>query len=339
VKNSFIDYREFTVQQFLEDPFFQDWVLRPDVGSDQFWFNWISQNPDKSEILDEAKNILLELKIPEYALTNEEIEGIWENVLQKSKSDIELKVILTRNRISWKKILVSGIAAVFVLGFLFTWIQPEKVELKTAFSETRFFTLPDGSKVILNANSRLTFFENWGSASPREIWLEGEAFFEVMHLESHQPFLVYTGNGVEVEVLGTSFSVYDRNKKSQIVLEEGNVSLSLAKSNQPREKILMKPGELVSIKENKVEKRKVKAENYTSWTKNILILDQTSLEEIIRVGRENFGFEIQIDPKVSISQTASGSMPLEDPEQFMNLTSKIFNISIEKKETKYLITP
>ena len=158
MKNSFIDYREFTVQQFLEDPFFQDWVLRPDVDSDQFWVNWISQNPDKSEVLDEAKNIINELRIPEYVLTNAEIEGIWENIQQKSKSENKLEVILTRNRISWKKLLVTGIAAVLVLGFLLTWIQPEKIELKTAFSETRFFTLPDGSKVILNANSRLTFF-------------------------------------------------------------------------------------------------------------------------------------------------------------------------------------
>jgi transmembrane sensor len=338
VKNSFTDYRVFTVEQFLEDPFFQEWVLRPDVDSDQFWVNWISQNPDKSVILDEAKNLLLELRIPEYSLSREEIEGVWENIQHEVKSDKKVGLIPTKTWTFWKQLVAAGIAAVLVLGIWFNWIQADKLEIKTAFGETLPFTLPDGSKVVLNANSRITFSENWEDENPREIWLEGEAFFDVVHLESHQPFLVYTGNGVEVEVLGTSFSVYDRNKKSQIVLEEGNVSLSLSNSDQPREKILMKPGDLVSIKKNKVEKRKVKAENYTSWTQNLLILDQTSLEEIIRVGRENFGLEIEVDPNVSLGQTASGSMPLEDPEQFMVLTSKIFNISIEKKESNYLIT-
>ena len=101
----------------------------------------------------------------------------------------------------------------------------------------------------------------------------------------------------------------------------------------------MKPGDLVAIKDNKVEKRKVKAEKYTSWTHNLLILDQTSLEEIIRIGREDFGLEIEVDPNMSLNQTASGSMLLEDSDQFMDLTSKVFNISIEKKESKYVFTP
>ncbi len=235
--------------------------------------------------------------------------------------------------------MVGGISAGVVLGIFWNLDWEDKVELKTAFGETLPFTLPDGSKVVLNANSKLTFSENWEEEDLREIWLEGEAFFDVVHLESHQPFLVYTSNGVEVEVLGTSFSVYDRNKKSQIVLEEGNVSLSLANSDQPREKILMEPGDLVAIEDDKVEKRKVKAENYASWTENLLILDQTSLAEIIRIAKENFGLEIEVDSNVSLSQTASGSMLLEDSDQFMELTSKIFNISIERKESKYVFTP
>jgi transmembrane sensor len=339
VKNSFVDYREFSVEQFIEDSFFQEWVLMPDIDSDQFWFNWLSQNPDKSEVLSEAKNLLQELRIPEYSLSNKEIEGGMENIRKKIRTEKRLTLFPEKKRSFWKQLLVGGISAGVVLGIFWNLDWEDKVELKTAFGETLPFTLPDGSKVVLNANSKLTFSENWEEEDLREIWLEGEAFFDVVHLESHQPFLVYTSNGVEVEVLGTSFSVYDRNKKSQIVLEEGNVSLSLANSDQPREKILMEPGDLVAIEDDKVEKRKVKAENYASWTENLLILDQTSLAEIIRIAKENFGLEIEVDSNVSLSQTASGSMLLEDSDQFMELTSKIFNISIERKESKYVFTP
>lgn len=339
MKNSFVDYREFSVEQFIEDSFFQEWVLMPDIDSDQFWFNWLSQNPDKSEVLSEAKNLLQELRIPEYSLSNKEIEGGMENIRKKIRTEKRLTLFPEKKRSFWKQLLVGGISAGVVLGIFWNLDWEDKVELKTAFGETLPFTLPDGSKVVLNANSKLTFSENWEEEDLREIWLEGEAFFDVVHLESHQPFLVYTSNGVEVEVLGTSFSVYDRNKKSQIVLEEGNVSLSLANSDQPREKILMEPGDLVAIEDDKVEKRKVKAENYASWTENLLILDQTSLAEIIRIAKENFGLEIEVDSNVSLSQTASGSMLLEDSDQFMELTSKIFNISIEMKESKYVFTP
>lgn len=339
MKNSFVDYREFSVEQFMEDSFFQEWVFMPDVDSDQFWINWLSQNQDKSEILSEAKNLLQELRIPEYFLSNQEIEGGLETIRKEIKSEKKLAVVPVKKRSIWKLFLVGGVAAGLVLGILLNLNWENKVELKTAFGETLPYTLPDGSKVVLNANSKLTFSEDWEKEDLREIWLEGEAFFDVVHLESHQPFLVYTSNGVEVEVLGTSFSVYDRNKKSQIVLEEGNVSLSLANSDQPREKILMKPGDLVAIRDDKVEKRKVEAKNYTSWTQNLLILDQTSLEEIIRIAKENFGLQIEVDSNVSLSQTASGSMLLEDSEQFMELTSKVFNISIQKKESTYVFTP
>lgn len=339
MKYSFNDYREFSVEQFMEDSFFQEWVFMPDVDSDQFWINWLSQNQDKSEILSEAKNLLQELRIPEYFLSNQEIEGGLETIRKEIKSEKKLAVVPVKKRSIWKLFLVGGVAAGLVLGILLNLNWENKVELKTAFGETLPYTLPDGSKVVLNANSKLTFSEDWEKEDLREIWLEGEAFFDVVHLESHQPFLVYTSNGVEVEVLGTSFSVYDRNKKSQIVLEEGNVSLSLANSDQPREKILMKPGDLVAIRDDKVEKRKVEAKNYTSWTHNLLILDQTSLEEIIRIAKENFGLQIEVDSNVSLSQTASGSMLLEDSEQFMELTSKVFNISIQKKESTYVFTP
>lgn len=323
----------------MEDSFFQDWVLMPDVDSDQFWINWLSKNPDKSEILSEAKNLLQELRIPEYSLSAKEIEGGLEDIRKQIRSEKKLAVVPSKKRSLWKQFLTGGVAAGLVLGILLNLNWANRVELKTTYGETLPYLLPDGSKVVLNANSKLTFSENWEKEDVREIWLEGEAFFDVIHLKSHQPFLVYTSNGVEVEVLGTSFSVYDRNKKSQIVLEEGNVSLSLVNSDQPREKILMKPGELVAIQENRVQRRKVEVKNYTSWTKNLLILDQTSLEEIIRIAKENFGLVIEVDPNVSLSQTASGSMLLEDSEQFMELTSKVFNISIQKKESTYVFTP
>jgi len=339
VKNSFVDYREYSVEQFMEDSFFQDWVLMPDVDSDQFWINWLSKNPDKSEILSEAKNLLQELRIPEYSLSAKEIEGGLEDIRKQIRSEKKLAVVPSKKRSLWKQFLTGGVAAGLVLGILLNLNWANRVELKTTYGETLPYLLPDGSKVVLNANSKLTFSENWEKEDVREIWLEGEAFFDVIHLKSHQPFLVYTSNGVEVEVLGTSFSVYDRNKKSQIVLEEGNVSLSLVNSDQPREKILMKPGELVAIQENRVQRRKVEVKNYTSWTKNLLILDQTSLEEIIRIAKENFGLQIEVDSNVSLSQTASGSMLLEDSEQFMELTSKVFNISIQKKESTYVFTP
>lgn len=337
--NLYPDYRNFDLQQLLEDPSFQDWVFRPDFHSEQFWSEWMAENPSQIPLIEEARVLLLSLKTTEVELSNEEVERLWKTIQTGIKSEEPKKAIFGMGWIRWGNWAAVGAAAILLIGFMWGLQSPKELEYSTDFGETLSLTLPDGSKVILNSNSTLSFPEDWENLQIREVLLKGEAFFEVVHQKSQRPFLVNTPSGMEVEVLGTSFSVYNRAQKSQVVLKEGKVSLSLPVATHSPERILMQPGDLVSVLESKVEKKKVKAENYTSWTQNLLILDQTSLEEIIRVARENFGLTVEVDPEVSLSQTASGSMPLENPEHFMNLTGKIFSITIENKDSKYLITP
>lgn len=337
--NLYPDYRNYDIQQLLEDPSFQDWVFRPDFHSEKFWSEWMDENPGQIPLIEEARVLLLSLKTTEVELSNEEVEGLWETIQTEINSEKPKWAIFGMGSMRWRNWAAAGAAAILIFGLWWGLQNPDQLEFSTDFGETLSLTLPDGSKVILNSNSTLSFPEDWENLKTREVLLKGEAFFEVVHQKSHQPFLVNTPSGMEVEVLGTSFSVYNRAQKSQVVLKEGKVSLALPVETHSPDRILMEPGDLVSVKESKVEKKRVKAENYTSWTHNLLILDQTSLEEIIRVARENFGLTIEVDPEVSLSQTASGSMPLENPEHFMNLTAKIFSITIENKDSKYLINP
>jgi ferric-dicitrate binding protein FerR (iron transport regulator) len=72
--------------------------------------------------------------------------------------------------------------------------------------------LPDNSTVILNANSSLRYQENWEAELLREVWVDGEAFFSVVHTHNHQRFRVNVTDDLKVEVLGTEFNVKDRRK-------------------------------------------------------------------------------------------------------------------------------
>ena len=91
---------------------------------------------------------------------------------------------------------------------------------------------------------------NWGRESEREVWLDGEAFFSVIHKINNQPFKVKTSEDVAIEVLGTTFNVYHRNQ-TKIVLNSGRIQLSLP-TVQADEKIFMNPGELVEYDEEKI---------------------------------------------------------------------------------------
>jgi ferric-dicitrate binding protein FerR (iron transport regulator) len=114
----------------------------------------------------------------------------------------------------------------------------------THYGETARIKLPDGSMVVLNAHSTLTY-NDWSEGQTREVWLNGEAFFEVQKKHDatgRVKFVVHTGD-LNVEVLGTRFNVSNRGLRTQIVLEEGKVRL---RYEQETEKVIdMQPGELV----------------------------------------------------------------------------------------------
>ena len=78
--------------------------------------------------------------------------------------------------------IASAAAVISILAIAAIWQWPFSQNtntLTTAFAEQKSIELPDGSKVLLNANSSLTFKESWSMDANRQVWLEGEAFFEV----------------------------------------------------------------------------------------------------------------------------------------------------------------
>src|SRR5690606_15777064 len=113
-----------------------------------------------------------------------------------------------------------------------SWLQ-----CTTGYGETRKINLPDGSLVVLNANSELKYESNWQQAPMREVWLQGEAFFEVVKTTEEKQFIVHTGS-LDVEVLGTQFNVHNRHQKVQVVLSSGKVKLQPL---ERQESLLMNP--------------------------------------------------------------------------------------------------
>ena len=125
---------------------------------------------------------------------------------------------LRKNR---KRYRVPVAAAVLLLmmvtGYLLLFPSIEKVVHQTGYGETAQLSLPDGSQVVLNANSSISFLPDWDEKKERTVTLEGEAFFSISHTVDHQKFIVHSKN-IEVEVLGTAFNVNNRRGKSQVVL-------------------------------------------------------------------------------------------------------------------------
>lgn len=151
--------------------------------------------------------------------------------------------------------------------------------------------LSDGTKVYLNADSRLTYpvvFTN----NTREVTLEGEAFFEVVKKGS-LPFRVKSGD-MEITVLGTKFNVkaYPEDKQMVTTLVEGSVEICAEAKN-----ITMKPGEQVCYlpSDGQMTVQQVDVSLYTCWRQGMFKFKRENLETILETLARWYDVEVSFE--------------------------------------------
>ena len=150
--------------------------------------------------------------------------------------------------------------------------------LRTLQGMECLITLSDGTRVHLNAETRLTYPVCF-SSKERIVQIEGEAYFEVAK-DAKKPFTVQFMSS-SVTVLGTSFNIraYPEEKRSQTTLAEGSVRIY-----SPGSSMLLKPGEQaeVSALSGEMVKQEVEVKNFTSWKDGRFVFEQQPLEDIMR---------------------------------------------------------
>ncbi|WP_207513417.1 FecR family protein [Longitalea luteola] len=162
-----------------------------------------------------------------------------------------------RNPLRW--LWAATAAAACLVIFLLVYMPATKREAKPVASNTistrpgskSKVELPDGTQVWLNADSKLTYGQNF-SGNTREVTLIGEAYFDVAHASSPEtgkriPFIIHT-NSIDIKVLGTAFNVrsYPAEKTTETALIRGSVEITL--HNSPDKKIVLKPDEKLIVK-------------------------------------------------------------------------------------------
>ncbi|WP_342085621.1 FecR family protein [Dyadobacter sp. OTU695] len=234
-----------------------------------------------------------------------------------------------------------AVAAGLVLVCSLAWFrlkQSETIHTAAAYGQTRHIILPDSSEVVLNGNSRLHYTASW-EGRPREVWLEGEAFFDVRHLRTNSVFVVHLSDGKSIQVLGTQFNVIDRHTRSCIVLKSGSIRLSLAGKE---EQVYLRPGDMVQVNENGseiTEKQVVNPENYSSWTRGRWQLDGTSLEEMLQKIEENYGVTVLVEDRELLTKRASGSIPLTSTQAqtLIEDIASLFELHFVKQDSKLIL--
>jgi len=322
-----------TIEDFLTDESFNNWVKSNRLTDIDFWNEWIAYNPHKIELVNEAKDIILGVKFKHIEPSKEKVNTEWTSLEYKIKANNLKKIKKKSNNYTKLVGIAASILLLFSLGVYTLTGTPVKTSYKTAYGEVLNLKLMDGSVVTLNSNSSIYFYEN----NLRKIWLTGEAYFEVDKKEStNAKFLVVTDD-LNIEVYGTSFNVDTKHQKTSVFLEEGNVWLELKNGTTKK----MIPGNFISYssKEDLIieQKEKVKATFKTSWKDGSIIFENLPLSEAIQKIEDTYGLTAIFKDEISKTKLITGGVPITNLNICLRAIEKSVNVKITKLKNQLII--
>ncbi len=210
------------------------------------------------------------------------------------------------------------------------------------YGKRSMVTLSDGSKVWLNSGSRLIYPIVF-NANKREVYLEGEAIFEVTHHAAH-PFSVLTENQ-EIEDLGTVFNVssYSDDENNFVVLKSGSVQITYKENSsfKKKRKTIIAPGAManINLKSNKISSQEVNVNQYFSWKQGVLILQNNNLSYITKRLSRYYNVNIVIEDESLANETFTGYLDLKDDvEKVIQTIKQTSNLKYQKIENKIILT-
>lgn len=196
-------------------------------------------------------------------------------------------------------------------------------------------TLPDGSKVVLNAGSSLSYEPDFGQAE-RRVLLTGEAYFEVQKDTLH-PFIV-RADGLQIRVTGTRFNVaaYEENEQTTVTLLQGGVRVTNPLFNadlQPDEK-------LVYTRANKeLVKRVCDAAASIAWIEGKMDYDQVRLEELLMRLSRLYKQPILLEDNALRRQDVHYYMDEQYPlDEVLDALSEVYKLNVQHDATGYHVT-
>lgn len=221
-------------------------------------------------------------------------------------------------------ILIAAVTSVFY----FTINQSTVLQVQTVAGSIETIQLPDGTEVILNSNSLISYDEKtW--LENRTLVLEGEAFFKV---PSGSPFVVETQNG-SVTVLGTEFNVKSRSGTFDASCYEGRIAVAI--ENIVEE---LTPGEQVRYSEDSgIENRVFEVITEPRWTSGIIEVRELPLTIAVKELQALYGISIS-NPEVLTDDLFSGSYPGNNLDAALRLVLEPFGFQFEYNATTKELT-
>ncbi|SDS12058.1 FecR family protein [Mucilaginibacter mallensis] len=327
------------VDDFLLDDSFVEWVLGGTPELNSYWDNFLSTKPECEENFSQARSIILSLKIkPVKELSQQQVDELIAGVIARQQAAQSAKIVALPQR-KPKRDIRFRYAAVIAMFISLCWLgynahkTKKHVNAPVAFVQTyhqvtnngsapMLVKLPDNSTIILKPNAQLRY-PNTFTGNKREVYLNGEAFFEVSKNKA-KPFFVYS-NELTVRVVGTSFVVKadKADKQFKIIVSTGRVEVftSVKKGDAASNKqaIVLTPNQqgILYRNEERLEKANLKKPLLLSKESTSLHFNfvGTPFSKVISTLDEAYGVNIIYNEKVMANCQLTASLidqPLDE---------------------------
>lgn len=271
------------------------------------------------------------------------------NVDSKKKVDTKSQATITRYRpINY----LLKIAAVILLIALpayyfssFSSVSPKEQasskvamqKIETGRGERASMEFSDGSKVMLNSMSSVRFPKAF-NGKKREIYLDGEAFFRVVHNDD-VPFVIHV-NGVTVKDIGTEFNInaYQEDGSVEVVVRKGKVAVkrandtkSVGDNGDSTHEVFLTKGQRTLVKSGELPSKPVNVslKPYMAWVNGRMVFDGTPMRDVIKRLERAYDLKFQVKDSTLLSEKLKASFKRETPEKVLGIIAFSLGLDYE----------
>jgi hypothetical protein len=349
------EYQTYGVEDFLTDEYFLNWVQNPSDDTNSFWQNFLIQYPEKQIIIAKTRVLIEEIRKAEIKNENhiqvEEIAAqVWEKLEDSThRPDRSLFQI-------W-----LGAAAIIAITFG-VWLFNLKasrseeesyenqvvaykghlIEKNNINNNPQKIVLPDGTKIYLEKNSKVSYNQDF-SGKLREVFLKGEAFFEVTR-NTQKPFVVYTDE-VTTKVLGTSFRIkaYEQEPTIMVAVKTGKVAVSVSENRKATQNnIVLKPNQQLVYErvDNKIQKQLVPKPGMliTVEKADFFDFEDTPLAEVFKKIESVYGIDIMYDEELLGACELTANLEDESLYVKLDLICRTLKLNYEVIDGQVIVT-
>jgi transmembrane sensor len=331
-------YLTFSAEDFACDEDFLKWVKYPGRYPElqAFWRNWLRENPHRSELIEEARYLVLAMAGEDhYAPQEATRKDLWQRIQSSAGLPVFEKVSIWQRWYNWAAVIVfmagmGWVALNLKLNNVLVVAQtevtnPEYVQHVNNADVSKTIILSDGTSIILQPQSILEYPKSFGP-DIRQVHLTGQAFFEVSR-DPNRPFLVKAGE-IVTRVLGTSFIVRNIEGEDNVMVrvKTGKVSVFMASemdrpsvnSERTVEGVVLMPNQQVLYERLEMKMTKSLVENPSvliPLARQEFEFADAPIKDVFRAIEQAYGVDIVFDEEALSSCYLNASLtdvPLYD---------------------------